>query len=563
MTTYHRLVKGATKIKMAPPKTKYTDPILLGTTNERDFGEIVNALEERINDSAWTVVFKSLAVAHLMIRDGDKDIALKYFSRNLDFFELRGLARSYPARSGDVQALDRYRLYLKVRSEEYGKVRKDYVRNSNTNLKKFDDNRSSECLEHVESLELQIGALIKNRYSQCDLNNDLIMFAFKMLVQDLLALYNALNEGIITLLESFFELTRSNAERTLKLYKRFVQLTENVVRYLKSAKAVGLKIPVIKHITTKLINLLEDHLREDTENKGNTFSKDDHTQVQSELERIRHQRITLENQLKHQSVQQIQQTQTGYNPFATSPMSMASPQFDTRPAQVANTSNPFQQYQQVQPQMTQQMPQQVPQQVQPQMTQQIPQQVPQQMQQQMPQQVAQQTGYNPFLQDLQMQQRAPQQTGHQQMPQQMQQQIQQQMPQQMAPPLQNTVTGIQPLQTGMMPLNNAATAPIIPSKTGPNNPFSLENVNRQQLQRQQTNPFSVQNYSQVSNNPFSTAPESSPLIVPPNRATTGNNTFGGLELLPTVPVFPQTQIQQGFQAVANQRSQNEPNLIDI
>lgn len=85
MTTYHRLVKGATKIKMAPPKTKYTDPILLGTTNERDFGEIVNALEERINDSAWTVVFKSLAVAHLMIRDGDKDIALKYFSRNLDF----------------------------------------------------------------------------------------------------------------------------------------------------------------------------------------------------------------------------------------------------------------------------------------------------------------------------------------------------------------------------------------------------------------------------------------------------------------------------------------------
>lgn len=252
MTTYYKLVKGATKVKMAPPKQKYIDPILLGTSNPRDFEEIVRALGERIDDSAWTVVFKSLAVAHLMIRDGDKDVALEYFARSPEFFDLRGLARSYSTRSGDLQALERYGQYLKVRSIEFGKIRKDYVRTSNSSLKKFDGNDSSKCLEHVESLEVQIGCLIKNRYSQYDLNNDLVMFAFKMLVQDLLALYNALNEGIITLLESFFELTHSNAERTLKLYKRFVQLTENVVRYLKSAKAVGLKIPVIKHITTKL-----------------------------------------------------------------------------------------------------------------------------------------------------------------------------------------------------------------------------------------------------------------------------------------------------------------------
>lgn len=44
-------------------------------------------------------------------------------------------------------------------------------------------------------------------------------------------------------------------------------MTEYVVRYLKIGKAVGLKIPVIKHITTKLINSLEEHLREETKDK--------------------------------------------------------------------------------------------------------------------------------------------------------------------------------------------------------------------------------------------------------------------------------------------------------
>ena len=116
-------------------------------------------------------------------------------------------------------------------------------------------------------------------------------------------------------------------------------------------QAVGLKIPVIKHITTKLISSLEEHLREDPGNKGTTFSQDDKTQVQNDLDKVRQQRIALENQIKHQSILQTQQT--GYNPFASTPMTLQSPQFDNMPSQVANTSNPFQQYQSLQPQMTQ------------------------------------------------------------------------------------------------------------------------------------------------------------------------------------------------------------------
>lgn len=577
MTTYYKLVKGATKIKMAPPKQKYIDPILLGTADDRDFKEIVSALSERINDSAWTIVFKSLAVAHVMVRDGNGDIALKYFSQNEDFFELKGLSGSYATRSGDIQALERYANYLRVRSLEYRKIRKDYVRGGTSELKKVSGKNSKKCLEDVESLEVQIGALIKNRYSQYDLNNDLVMYAFRMLVQDLLALYNSLNEGIITLLESFFELTHANAERTLKLYKRFVQLTENVVRYLKTAKAVGLKIPVIKHITTKLISSLEEHLKEDSDPKNSAnFSPEGKTNVQSELDRIREQRMALENQMKRQSTMGAQ---TAYNPFDQTAMTLQSPQFDDMRSQVPNTSNPFMQFQhlQTQQQMTQQAPiQQLTQQMtQPATMQQLPQQITQpatmpQLGQQLTQPAPMQqlplhTGYNPFMQDTAQPMQAfaqPQQQPSQYM--------QQNIPQ--PSQLNSAVTGMQPATNlnPSLPLNvqlNPAqysqtqlpTDHIAPMQTGPNNPFSFENVQRQQLQRQNTNPFSIQNYQDSTKNPFSLMQDNQSTFQNQQRATT----FGGLERLPTVPVFPQTQLQQGFQGAPNQRALNEPNLIDI
>ena len=276
-----------------------------------------------------------------MIREGAKDVALRYYSRNLEFFDIENIRGSNGSASGDMRALDRYDNYLKVRCREFGKIKKDYVRDGYRTLKLNNNNYGNSrnkqhsinvALDHVESLEVQIQALIKNRYTQFDLSNELIIFGFKLLIQDLLALYNALNEGIITLLESFFELSHHNAERTLDLYKTFVDLTEHVVRYLKSGKTAGLKIPVIKHITTKLVRSLEEHLLEDDKthntfvpiegSPGSTGAMGPKSTAQERLEQIREQKRILEAQLKNEQVaiSPVVTTVTpaqSYNPFGT------------------------------------------------------------------------------------------------------------------------------------------------------------------------------------------------------------------------------------------------------
>ncbi len=66
----------------APPKTKYIEHILVATySGEAGVGEVFRALQHRLRDSTWTVVFKSLITVHLMIREGSPDVTLAYVAK--------------------------------------------------------------------------------------------------------------------------------------------------------------------------------------------------------------------------------------------------------------------------------------------------------------------------------------------------------------------------------------------------------------------------------------------------------------------------------------------------
>lgn len=505
MTTYVKLVKGATKIKMAPPKSKYVDPILLGTTQPGDFQEIMDALQHRINDSAWTVVYKALIVLHLLIRDGEKQVALNYLSGSYhtdQFFHINNNLMSQSTHSGDVKLLQKYSNYLKVRTQEFSKTKKDFVKDDYKSLRIVIDNSNHDsihsALDQVDSLELQVEALIKVRFSSYELSNELFLYSFKLLVYDLLPLYNALNEGIITLLESFFELSHSEADTTLQLYKRFVTLTDIVVKYLKTAKNVGLRIPIIKHITTKLVESLEDHLTEDNRTH-NTFNQDStatttalpagtakngslsspSTFAQQRLDEIRKQKALLEQQLANQHV--LLPSQTGsqlHNPFIP-----AENQVPVIPQQITN--NPF---------IIQSIPQTVHQPVQVIPT--LSSQPNLYAASSMP--VLPQQGPAPILTSVSGTMAAT--------------------PASTVIPTILSTTAQQKVTPSMTSTQNVLT--LVPEQpaplpTGSNNPFALNNMEKEIQSRQEVNPFSKANYTEsnseinnvvpnnISNNPFS------------------------------------------------------------
>lgn len=105
---FEKSVKGATKVKvstrgrrllgllnlwhstdspspkqLAAPKSKYIEHILVAThTGEAGVAEIFRTVQLRLRDSTWTIVFKSLIVIHIMIREGQLDATLQYMAEN-------------------------------------------------------------------------------------------------------------------------------------------------------------------------------------------------------------------------------------------------------------------------------------------------------------------------------------------------------------------------------------------------------------------------------------------------------------------------------------------------
>ena len=65
------------------------------------------------------------------------------------------------------------------------------------------------------------------------------MASFMLLFKDSIRLFASYNEGIINLLEKFFDMSsKKQCEQALNSYKKFLQQMENVGKFLKVAEVI-------------------------------------------------------------------------------------------------------------------------------------------------------------------------------------------------------------------------------------------------------------------------------------------------------------------------------------
>ncbi|AOA62827.1 GQ67_00925T0 [Komagataella phaffii] len=336
-------LKGATKLKVAAPKPKYIEPILLATSSRYDgrnddLKSVLSALAGRIQDPSWSVVYKSLIVLHIMIREGEENVTLKYLSRHVSMLEPRKLSRDghYGARS-----IVQYSKYLAARAREFSKTQVDFVRDEKSSNSSSSSNSEKKggilrtlsvdkgLLREVESVQRQIESLLKCEFAESEVNNDIVLTSFRMLVYDLLALYQCLNEGVINILEHYFEMSKVDAERALGIYKDFVDQTVDVVKYLKVAKhlehSTKLHVPTIKHAPTELAGSLEDYLNDkDFEINRRQYLAEKQTKSNKSHSPVRRTSSTLPASQRGTAQQTSLNVQTtGTNPWGTTPQAFA------------------------------------------------------------------------------------------------------------------------------------------------------------------------------------------------------------------------------------------------
>ncbi|KKK23321.1 hypothetical protein P175DRAFT_0523656 [Aspergillus ochraceoroseus IBT 24754] len=258
---FEKSVKGATKVKLAAPKSKYIEHILVAThTGEAGVAEIFRTLHLRIRDSTWTVAFKALIVVHLMVREGQLDATLQYMAENPRKLAVSGLS--------EVQSqghnIRRYSSYLLARAKAFEDAKTDYVRSGQGRMKRLTVEKG--LLRETEIVQDQIRELLRCDLLTDEVENEITLTAFRLLTLDLLTLYSVMNEGTINVLEHYFEMSRPDSERALEIYKTFAAQTEEVVKFLGVARhfqsATRLEIPKLKHASTDLTRLLEDDLND-------------------------------------------------------------------------------------------------------------------------------------------------------------------------------------------------------------------------------------------------------------------------------------------------------------
>ncbi|KAK5076007.1 hypothetical protein LTS08_002516 [Lithohypha guttulata] len=257
-----KTVKGATKIKLAAPKTKYVEPILSATRGgETGVADVFQTLQLRLRDSTWTIVFKALIIVHLMIREGAPEITLRYLAESPKRLAISGFA--------EVQtqgiSIRRYYEYLLERVKAYHDTNTDFVRSGTGKMRSLTVDKG--LLRQTEVVQAQIQTLLK-----CDLlggpdpENEISLTAFRLLTLDLLELFKAMNEGTINVLEHYFEMSKVDAQRALAIYKTFGRQTDLVVNYLSMARqyqaATKLEVPKLKHAPTTLTSSLEEYLND-------------------------------------------------------------------------------------------------------------------------------------------------------------------------------------------------------------------------------------------------------------------------------------------------------------
>ncbi|TFK51899.1 ANTH-domain-containing protein [Heliocybe sulcata] len=305
MSGFDKIIKGACKPKAAPPKSKYVEPLIAATWSEDGaVGDVCKALSPKFKEPNAIVVFKALIVLHMLIRNGATDNILSYLS-NTDVLRLKNVGGGHWEGYNAPQNLQHYAIYLDTRIRAYREMKHDAIRvQSETNRDARlsaaidDDNiangrpakrdrggatsasvqRSKTTagrklrvmsvekglLREMRAVQKQIDALVECRFFLENLEDDLTITALRMLVKDIVILFQAGNEGMVNLLEHFFEMSHVDAERALSLYRHFCKQTERVVEYLSVAKKLqnllNVPIPNMKHAPVSLAGALEEYL---------------------------------------------------------------------------------------------------------------------------------------------------------------------------------------------------------------------------------------------------------------------------------------------------------------
>ncbi|XP_035637573.1 phosphatidylinositol binding clathrin assembly protein a isoform X22 [Oncorhynchus keta] len=350
-----KTVCKATTHEIMGPKKKHLD-YLIHCTNEMNVNipQLADTLFERTASTSWVVVFKSLTATHHTMVYGNERFIQYMASRNT-LFNLSNFLDKSGLQGYDMSTfIRRYSRYLNEKAVSYRQVAFDF-----TKVKRGADGvmrtmNTEKLLKTIPIIQNQMDALLDFNVNANELTNGVINASFMLLFKDSIRLFAAYNEGIINLLEKYFDMKKTQCKEGLDIYKKFLTRMTRISEFLKVAEQVGIDrgdIPDLSQAPSSLLDALEQHLaslegkkvKDSTAasrastlsnavsslaNTGISFTKVDEREKQAALEE---EQARLKA-LKEQRLKELQKGPSFSATTAASPVSMDGGTINTAPA---------------------------------------------------------------------------------------------------------------------------------------------------------------------------------------------------------------------------------------
>ncbi|CAI9296900.1 unnamed protein product [Lactuca saligna] len=275
------IVKATNHVE-CPPKERHIRKILAYTSAVRPRADVqycLHALARRLAKTRnWTVALKTLIVIHRTLREGDPTFReeLVNFQQRGRVLQLANFKDDSSPIAWDCSAWVRtYGLFLEERLECFRVLKYDIEAEKIPRLAQGQENKgysrtrdleSEELLEQLPALQQLLYRLMGCRPEGAAVGNYLIQYALALVLKESFKIYCAVNDGIINLIDKFFEMPRHEAIKALDIYKRAGQQAGSLSDFYDVCKRLELarnfQFPVLREPPQSFLATMEEYIRE-------------------------------------------------------------------------------------------------------------------------------------------------------------------------------------------------------------------------------------------------------------------------------------------------------------
>ncbi|CAF1925711.1 hypothetical protein HID58_064899 [Brassica napus] len=274
------IVKATNHVE-CPPKDRHLTKIFIATSATRpraDVAYCIHTLSRRLHKTRnWTVALKALVVLHRLVREGDPTFReeLLNFSRKGRFLQLSNFKDDSSTAAWDCSVWVRaYALFLEERLQCFRVLKYDIEAErlpkvspgQEKGYSKTRDLDGEQLLEQLPALQQLLHRLMGCKPEGAAKHNHIIQYALALVLKESFKVYCAINEGIINLVEKFFEMPRHDAIKALDIYKRAGSQAGNLSHFYEVCKGLEIarnfQFPVLREPPQSFLATMEEYMRD-------------------------------------------------------------------------------------------------------------------------------------------------------------------------------------------------------------------------------------------------------------------------------------------------------------